>query len=217
MTLFLHFLMRLHALLASNYAQKRTNRSIQDIAEDSNLKMRSLLINRHYLHILIIVLFLISACHAPEVPTYALKLADASPLKEFVMETSMVPSSENECNFESFNDSPLNTTPIASQSEAFKISGWLIDSTLKSVPSKAFIVLENDKNNRYWRSPLKINIPRADVVQTFGDTESLKYSGFNIWLDARELPTGKYHAAILYLSEGIVKKCNSSHFVVIEH
>lgn len=187
-------------------------------------------INQYLPRTLTLTVLLLSACHAPDVPTYAPKRKpataiahkDAQPrvsgaaLIEVASEKGGAPVTTDGCNMDSLNDSPFGLSATVHKSEPFKVGGWLIDPTLKLVPRDAFVEFEKADGGKSWRSPANHWSQRIDVMQAFGGLRALALSGFSEQLDISTLPNGSYRVFIIYDSSGSKKKCDNGRTLTVQ-
>lgn len=107
-----------------------------------------------------------------------------------------------DCNIESMNGQTFDpAVPTASAAETAEVTGWLIDSKQKIVPTNVLVRVESEAGDKAWEQPVTSWGDRGDIVNARGGVAAYQKSGFNVRLDLGELSPGAYNIYVVYGDE----------------
>ena len=113
-----------------------------------------------------------------------------------------------DCNIESINGRGLDSdTPVVVSSGEATVTGWLIDSSTKSVPNDVRIRVETESGDHAWEQQVNSWGDRGDVVSTHDGEMGFQKSGFNVALNIPGFEPGPYNIYLAFGSKGVEKAC----------
>ena len=123
----------------------------------------------------------------------------------------------NSCNIEQVNGKPFDGTHVKVGGGIMEMSGWLIDTSSRTVPKSAYIRFEHSSTNQIWRAPIHTGHNRPDVEQAHGNVKAYGQAGFISYIKIAVLPSGNYHVLLEY--QGPMGKdhlCDNGRHVVVK-
>lgn len=113
-----------------------------------------------------------------------------------------------DCNIESVNQKLFEpSTPTIAVADGAKVTGWLVDTTQKVVPSHVLIRVENEAGDKAWEQAVANWGDRGDIVSANGGVQAYQKSGFDVQLELGDLPAGNYNVYLAYDSNGAQVGC----------
>lgn len=102
----------------------------------------------------------------------------------------------------------------ASTNSVLAFSGWAADVEGEKTPSSVQIQLIDGNLNVYKLAEGKPNFDRPDVANAFNKPK-ISMSGYNISMDPKQLPLGKYRIEIIQVFENVKAVCPSNNNLTI--
>lgn len=122
----------------------------------------------------------------------------------------------SDCNIESVNDSLFEPqTPTVAANATANVSGWLIDTATKSVPTNVMVRLESEAGDKAWEQQVSAWGDRGDIVSTHQNVQAYQKSGFQVGLDIGELSPGSYNIYLVYGAAGDQTACGVGRRLVV--
>lgn len=107
------------------------------------------------------------------------------------------------------------TTARLQKGSVLGVSGWLAVMDGTTVPSEAWVRIEDGTNGRVWEMPLTVFTPRPDVAEA-AHQPGLLNSGFSVSIDTAELPAHAKHVYLAFRHDGKDYICDGGHQIILE-
>ena len=121
---------------------------------------------------------------------------------------SALPQKSTDCNIETVNGVGFEPgVPSISNADTAKVSGWLIDTNQKVVPSDVKVRVETEAGDKAWEQLVTAWGDRGDIVTTHDGVTAYQKSGFEVPLDLGELSAGPYNIYLVYGAPGSETAC----------
>lgn len=117
------------------------------------------------------------------------------------------------CNLDYLDGQLFSGQDLGATSDVAKISGWLGDEITRALPVNPMLRFEaaNDKT-QVWEFPVTLGLKREDVVKSIS-APGLLDAGFSQEFPLSELPAGRYHLFLSYVSSGKRHGCDVGRYI----
>lgn len=146
-----------------------------------------------------------------QAPKSTEKVATSTPVVAYVP-SAMPTKPLSSCNLEAVGTAKFGTQPMQLRFDDRKaFMGW-IDASALAKPTY-WLRFDNQSANRYVQMPVTLSVQRPDVASTHAGAPLV--SGFDAYLPADSLPSGKYHVYLAAEAGGAAFICDNGRYVIV--
>lgn len=140
-----------------------------------------------------------------------------SPVALTTQQVAVKPVLSANCNLEIVDGTVVpDGNPISAKTKKFEVKGWLFDETTKTAPANVAVRLySTGGNGAIFEASVPMNYKRPDLVKANADNAALEKAGFWAFIDANQVPAGKYSLRLSYDRAGAIVLCDNGRSILL--